>query len=115
MLDPQLTLLPEIEPNGMMRMAGFFPSVPKQLNFDLLYQPVAGQWRLFGISLNVGPSDPVAPPEPAQALEPPKASPGTAAVKEPPKPEAKHRPTSSPKPQAKDAHPQKPSPTPEPE
>src|SRR3954471_14690937 len=25
-IDPQLTLLPQIEPNGMMRMAGFFPS-----------------------------------------------------------------------------------------
>src|ERR1017187_4037804 len=29
-LDPQLTLLPEIDANGMMRMAGFFPSVPMQ-------------------------------------------------------------------------------------
>src|SRR6266568_3084756 len=30
-LEPQLTVLPQIEPNGMMRMAGFFPSVPKQV------------------------------------------------------------------------------------
>ena len=29
-IDPQLTVLPQIEANGMMRMAGFFPSVPKQ-------------------------------------------------------------------------------------
>ncbi len=49
-IDPQLTVLPEIEANGLMRMAGFFPSVPSQVNFELLFAPVDGQWRLFGIS-----------------------------------------------------------------
>jgi len=34
-IDPQLTLLPQIEANGMMHMAGFFPSVPTQVNFEL--------------------------------------------------------------------------------
>src|SRR4051812_46822134 len=47
-LDPQLTVLPQIESNGMLRMAGFFPSVPKQVEFDLLFAPVNGQWKLFG-------------------------------------------------------------------
>ena len=28
-LEPQLTLLPQIEGNGLMHMAGFFPSVPR--------------------------------------------------------------------------------------
>jgi hypothetical protein len=76
-LDPQLTVLPEIEANGMMRMAGFFPSVPKQVNFELLYQPVNGQWRLFGISVNVGPSGPVAPmpPPPPPPPSPPPVTP----------------------------------------
>jgi hypothetical protein len=32
-IDPQLSLLPQIEPDGMKRMAGFFPSVPSQVNF----------------------------------------------------------------------------------
>src|SRR5262249_3077784 len=44
-IDPQLTLLPQIEANGLMRMAGFFPSVPTQVNFELLYAPVDGRWR----------------------------------------------------------------------
>ena len=70
-LEPQLTLLPEIQSSGMMRMSGFFPSVPKQVNFDLLYAPVDGQWRLYGISVNVGPSGPVAPPAPVPAPPPP--------------------------------------------
>ena len=33
-IDPQLSLLPQIEPNGLMHMAGFFPSVPQQVNFN---------------------------------------------------------------------------------
>jgi hypothetical protein len=46
-IDPQLSLLPQIEANGLMHMAGFFPSVPTQVNFDLLFAPVNGQWRLW--------------------------------------------------------------------
>jgi hypothetical protein len=82
-LDPQLTVLPQIEANGMMRMAGFFPSVPQQVNFEMLFLPVSGQWRLFGISVNVGQSGPVAPQAAAPPPSPtpqPSASP-SAAVK----------------------------------
>lgn len=68
-IDPQLNLLPQIEANGLMHMAGFFPSVPSQVNFDLSFAPVNGQWRLFGVSVGVGSSAPVAPPPP----EPPVA------------------------------------------
>jgi hypothetical protein len=57
-IDPQLNLLPQIEANGLMRMAGLFPSVPTQVNFDLSFAPVNGQWRLFGISVGVGSSAP---------------------------------------------------------
>ncbi|WP_334499592.1 hypothetical protein [Bradyrhizobium sp. AZCC 1678] len=64
-IDPQLNLLPQIEANGLMRMAGFFPSVPSQVNFELAFAPVNGQWRLFGISVSIGPSGPAAPEPPA--------------------------------------------------
>ena len=64
-IDPQLNLLPQIEANGLMRMAGFFPSVPTQVNFDLSFAPVNGQWRLFGISVSIGQSGPAAPEPPA--------------------------------------------------
>jgi hypothetical protein len=63
-IDPQLSLLPQIEPNGLLHMAGFFPSVPSQVNFELLFSPVEGQWRVFGVSLSVGQSAPVAPAAP---------------------------------------------------
>ena len=73
-LDPQLTLMPQIEPNGMMHMKGFFPSVPAQMNFELLYAPVNGQWRLFGISVGLASSAPAAP-APANGKPAPGAKP----------------------------------------
>jgi hypothetical protein len=80
-LEPQLTLLPQIEPSGMLHMAGFFPSVPMQVNFELLYAPVARQWKLFGISVNLGSGSPEAPevaappaaPQPTEVPDPPTA------------------------------------------
>jgi hypothetical protein len=79
-IDPQLTILPEIE-NGMLHMAGFFPSVPSQVNFELLFAPVEGQWKLLAISIALGsatPAPPTPPPAPAappskQPVAPPKA------------------------------------------
>ena len=75
-IDPQLSLLPQIESTGMLHMTGFFPSVPTQVNFDLAYAPVNGQWRLFGISVSIGQSAPAAPavPEPPPAAAKPPAS-----------------------------------------
>ena len=81
-LDPQLTVLPEIEANGMLRMAGFFPSVPTQLNFELIFAPVNGQWRLFGISVNLGQAAPVAP-DPPQAAPPAQKQPHANGTKQP--------------------------------
>ena len=68
-IDPQLNLLPQIEANGLMHMAGFFPSVPNQVNFDLAFAPVNGQWRLFGISVSIGQSGPAAPTTPEPRVE----------------------------------------------
>ncbi|HEY0566596.1 MAG TPA: hypothetical protein VGD13_00495 [Xanthobacteraceae bacterium] len=92
-LDPQLTILPQIESNGMLRMAGFFPSVPTQVNFDLMYAPVNGQWRLFGISVNLGQAAPAAPSAPAPAAETrpapaQKQAPSAAVKPAPPPPES---------------------------
>jgi hypothetical protein len=53
----------------MMHMAGFFPSVPTQVNFELAYAPVDRQWRLFGLSVSLGQAAPVAPPPPEPVPE----------------------------------------------
>ena len=85
-IDPQLTLLPQIEANGMMHMAGFFPSVPTQVNFELLYAPVGGRWRLFGLSVSFGQAAPQAPqppaPNPPQSAAPAKPPEQPAAPKQ---------------------------------
>ena len=60
-LDPQFSVLPELYANGVMRMAGFFPSVPMQVYFDLQFIGVQGQWRLIAISVDVAPTTPIAP------------------------------------------------------
>lgn len=102
-LEPQLSLLPQIEPDGMLRMAGFFPSVPSQVNFDLMFAPVDRTWRLFGISVRLTDGGPQAPETPAmeetsQKAEPP--DPPTTAVEIRPKQEPGnwrlHRLTGSP-------------------
>ena len=69
-LEPQLSLLPVLYPNGVMRMAGFFPSVPMQVYFDLQFIGVQGQWRLVAISVDVGPPGAIAP-----STEAPRAAP----------------------------------------
>ena len=87
-IDPQLTLLPEIDADGMMRMTGFFPSAPSQINFDLIYAPVNGQWRLFGLSVGLGQTAPAAPAAPSPAAQkgaPPQAAAAKPAQKTPEK------------------------------
>ncbi|WP_246683415.1 hypothetical protein [Mesorhizobium sp. B2-1-3A] len=73
-LEPQLTLLPQIEPNGMLHMAGFFPSAPLQVNFELLFEPVNREWKIFGVSVNLKPSGPEAPDAPAAGQPKPSVS-----------------------------------------
>jgi hypothetical protein len=68
---PQLAAAPALDGNGMLRLTGFFPTRPQQINFDLLFQNVAGQWRLFGIS--VATPQVSAQPAPAPAPNPPPA------------------------------------------
>jgi hypothetical protein len=63
---PQLMAPPHIENNGMLRLTGFFPTSPLQINFDLLFQNVDRQWRLFGISVATPQAQQQARPEPPQ-------------------------------------------------
>jgi hypothetical protein len=52
LLAPQLTAVPALDQRGFLHLAGYFPTRPQQINFDLLFQNVANQWRLFGIAIN---------------------------------------------------------------
>lgn len=66
--DPKLVREPMIEANGMLRLSGFIPSRPEQVNFDMMFQKVDGRWRLFGIAVNTAPAaDPALPTPEAPA------------------------------------------------
>jgi len=66
-LEPQLAAVPEITGAGMLHISGFFPSAPTQINFELLFAPVGGQWEVFGLGVNLGSSTPAPPPPPSPA------------------------------------------------
>jgi hypothetical protein len=51
-LAPKLPLSPSIDQDKRLHIAGYFPGEPVQLNFELVFEAVARQWRLFSISVN---------------------------------------------------------------
>jgi len=70
LLAPQLTAVPALDQNGMLRLTGYIPTQPMQINFDLLFQNVNNQWRLFGISVAT-PETATGRPQAQAAPEPP--------------------------------------------
>ncbi len=66
---PQLSEPPGLDQKqGMLRLKGYFPGQPVQINFEMLFQAVNGRWRLFGLSVQPGPATP--PPAAASAPAP---------------------------------------------
>jgi hypothetical protein len=58
LLDAQLARAPAIGPDGALRLLGHFPTAPLRVDFDLVYQPVGGNWRLAAIDAGVSAGDP---------------------------------------------------------
>jgi hypothetical protein len=54
---PQLTKGPEITPQGLLHLGGSFAMQPVPITFEMLFQRLDQNWRLFGISVNP-PTDP---------------------------------------------------------
>lgn len=42
---------PRITAKRMLYVAGQFPTTPRRINFELLFEVVRGQWRIYGISI----------------------------------------------------------------
>jgi hypothetical protein len=78
LLAPQLAAAPAIDADKRLRLTGFFPTRPQQINFDLSFQVAGGQWRLFGIAI----ATPDVPP-PAAAAPAPTAKPAAPAPSKP--------------------------------
>jgi hypothetical protein len=70
LLAPKFSAIPALDQNGMLRLTGFFQTHPQQTNFDLLFQLVAGEWRLDGISIATPEAAPTQPEAQAQPANP---------------------------------------------
>jgi len=70
LLAPQLTVVPALDQSGMLHLAGYIPTRPQQINFDLMFQVVGNRWRLYSISIVT----PEAVPAQPQAQAPPARS-----------------------------------------
>lgn len=51
-VNPILAQQPAIA-GGKLRLVGYFPTQPMQVNFDLQYEPAGTGWKLFGIAVNL--------------------------------------------------------------
>ena len=77
LLAPRFTVVPALDQSGMLHLTGYIPTRPQQINFDLVFQVVGNQWRLYGISI----ATPEAAPAQPQVQTPPARS-GTPAAHE---------------------------------
>jgi hypothetical protein len=48
---PTFDFPPAIIQGGLLRARGRFPLRPTMIGFDFLFQNVAGQWKIFGLSV----------------------------------------------------------------
>jgi hypothetical protein len=95
--DPLVTSAPRIVQGGLMHVAGTFAGASGPISFELLFAPIDGRWRLFGVSVaQVGSAEAaavwqqpalVAPVSSNAASSPPVAKPSPS-----PKPDAAARP-----------------------
>jgi hypothetical protein len=58
--DPRLIRPPAIRRNGILRLSGFIPTEPEQVDFDLAFQKVGGEWRLISIAVDTSRPAPAA-------------------------------------------------------
>lgn len=110
--NPKLSSAPALQDGQVLRLTGYFPTTPEQVQFDLAYQHSGDQWLLAGIAINVAPSSgaqasaapagqlmqATAEPEPAKPGEPKpiridlnQPAPQQAAPEKPKKPSAVRR------------------------
>jgi hypothetical protein len=54
--DPKLVREPALDEAGRLRLRGFIETRPEQINFDMLFEHVGGDWRLFGLAVQMQPA-----------------------------------------------------------
>ena len=53
--NPKFASLPSMQDGQVLRVNGYFPTTPEQVNFDLAFQLSGEQWMLAAIAVNVTP------------------------------------------------------------
>lgn len=113
-LEPTITLAPQVEKNGLLHLGGFFPvNADTKLVFELLFQGVDGRLLLYGLTVNIAQAGAapsggsntaqIAAPTPSAPAAAPLAAPVQAAApptKPKPKPRSKPKPKPEPEPAA---------------
>lgn len=57
--NPKLYAAPAVQEGNTLRLTGFIPTVPEQVNFDLSFQAVGDQWLLAGLAVTTALPDPL--------------------------------------------------------
>jgi hypothetical protein len=52
---PQVSEAPQITPEGLLLLVGYFPTRPLQIQFQVAFQSVGGQWKIFGLTVKASP------------------------------------------------------------
>lgn len=66
--NPKLVREPSFDSTGRLQVTGFIETRPEQINFDLIFENVAGDWRIFGLAVRMQ----HIPPEAAATSQPKK-------------------------------------------
>jgi hypothetical protein len=91
---PKILAQPQIDPRGILRLVGYFPTAPEVVKFDIYYVQEAGSWRLFGIGVTSAPAEATAA-LPAPNAGQPSPAPASAAQPAPPQPQAAAKPAAA--------------------
>jgi len=54
--NPKLVRQPAIDESGRLRLTGFLDTRPERINFDMMFELVGSDWRLFGIAVQMQPA-----------------------------------------------------------
>jgi hypothetical protein len=48
---PKIVAPPALTDDGMLRLTGYFDTVPQRVSFDMLFEDIEGAWKLYGINI----------------------------------------------------------------
>lgn len=54
--NPKLVRKPVLDEAGRLRLTGFIETRPERINFDMLFENVREEWRLFGLAVQMRPA-----------------------------------------------------------